>query len=74
MTLTRVRAGLAFRETLMALCIGTRSTVRALGDGTNRAPAVSAVADRARDRDSDRIDILVYLLWVAVLLVLLRYV
>lgn len=32
------------------------------------------VAERARDRDGDRIDVLVYLLWAAVLLVLLRYV
>jgi hypothetical protein len=32
------------------------------------------VADRARDRDSDRVDILVYLLWAAILLVLLRYI
>jgi hypothetical protein len=32
------------------------------------------VADRAQHRDGDRIDILVYLLWAAVLLVLLRYI
>jgi hypothetical protein len=36
---------------------------------------VARVADRARDRhDGDRVDILVYLLWAAILLVLLRYV
>jgi hypothetical protein len=39
----------------------------------NRAATRDAVADRARERDEDRIDILVYLLWAAVLLVLLRY-
>jgi hypothetical protein len=32
------------------------------------------VAGRSRDRDDDRIDILVYMLWAAVLLILLRYI
>jgi hypothetical protein len=32
------------------------------------------VADRGRNRNDDRIDLLVYMLWAAVLLILLRYI
>jgi hypothetical protein len=32
------------------------------------------VAEPSRDRDRDSVDVLVFLLWAAVLLVLLRYV
>jgi hypothetical protein len=39
--------------------------------GTKHA-GLAGVAERTNDRDTDRVDVFVYVLWAAVLLVLLR--
>ena len=62
----------AFCETPVAECT-TSALYTPDWSGTSCA-ASDLVPDRAQDRDGDRVDILVYFLWAAVLLVLLRYV
>jgi hypothetical protein len=58
--------------TAVARIASAATSHRVVGDGMNRADEPVVARDR-RNRDDDRIDILVYVVWVAVLLILLRY-